>query len=140
MAEWEQLKPRPAKFDLLNDLHLGILHGATRWLLGAQHFNGAWSGNVCGNPSVEETALAVQALATALNCERLFDPDLKREGVIDALNRGATWLIEHVESDAYREPSPIGFYFAKLWYFERLYPLIFTVSALRAVAGLDRIE
>jgi hypothetical protein len=29
------------------------------------------------------------------------------------------------------EPAPIGFYFAKLWYFERLYPLIFAVSCLR---------
>ena len=36
------------------------------------------------------------------------------------------------------EPSPIGFYFAKLWYFERLYPLIFTVAALgRAARGLS---
>jgi hypothetical protein len=29
------------------------------------------------------------------------------------------------------DPAPIGFYFAKLWYFERLYPLIFAVSCLR---------
>jgi squalene-hopene/tetraprenyl-beta-curcumene cyclase len=29
------------------------------------------------------------------------------------------------------EPSPIGFYFAKLWYYERLYPRIFTVAALK---------
>ena len=28
------------------------------------------------------------------------------------------------------ENSPIGFYFAKLWYYERLYPLVFTVAAL----------
>jgi squalene-hopene/tetraprenyl-beta-curcumene cyclase len=32
--------------------------------------------------------------------------------------------------DRHREPSPIGLYFAKLWYYEKLYPLIFTVSAL----------
>jgi squalene-hopene/tetraprenyl-beta-curcumene cyclase len=42
--------------------------------------------------------------------------------------------VEAVESGRFREPSPIGFYFAKLWYFEKLYPLIFTVAALgRAV-------
>jgi len=38
-----------------------------------------------------------------------------------------------VETDRHREPSPIGIYFAKLWYHEnheKLYPLIFTVSAL----------
>ena len=27
-------------------------------------------------------------------------------------------------------PTPIGFYFANLWYFEKLYPIIFTVAAL----------
>jgi squalene-hopene/tetraprenyl-beta-curcumene cyclase len=37
-----------------------------------------------------------------------------------------------VENGAFRDPAPIGFYFAKLWYFERLYPLIFTVGALGA--------
>ncbi len=53
----------------------------------------------------------------------------------DALSRGANWLIERIESGEWTEPSPIGFYFAKLWYFERLYPLIFTVGALRKVAA-----
>ena len=30
----------------------------------------------------------------------------------------------------FRENSVVGFYFAKLWYHEKLYPLTFTVSAL----------
>ena len=46
------------------------------------------------------------------------------------VQRGLAWLVEAVESGRFREPSPIGFYFAKLWYFEKLYPLIFTVAAL----------
>ena len=33
-----------------------------------------------------------------------------------------------------REPSPIGFYFAKLWYYEKLYPLIFAAEAFRRAA------
>ena len=37
-------------------------------------------------------------------------------------------------ADRHRENAPIGFYFAKLWYYERLYPLVFAVAALgRAV-------
>ena len=48
----------------------------------------------------------------------------------DRTRRGVTWLIQAVGDGSYREPSPIGFYFAKLWYFEKLYPLIFTVAAL----------
>jgi squalene-hopene/tetraprenyl-beta-curcumene cyclase len=48
--------------------------------------------------------------------------------------RGLTWLCEAVETGNYREASPIGFYFAKLWYYEKLYPIIFTVAALRRAA------
>ena len=51
----------------------------------------------------------------------------------DAVGRGVAWLVEAVESGRFRDPSPIGFYFAKLWYFEKLYPLIFTVAALGRV-------
>ena len=43
-----------------------------------------------------------------------------------------------VEDGSWLQPSPIGFYFAKLWYFERLYPLIFTVGALGRAAKVLR--
>ncbi|MEE2935452.1 MAG: prenyltransferase/squalene oxidase repeat-containing protein [Planctomycetota bacterium] len=48
----------------------------------------------------------------------------------EAIIRGVEWLLRSVAQDRHREPWPIGFYFAKLWYHEKLYPLIFTVSAL----------
>jgi squalene-hopene/tetraprenyl-beta-curcumene cyclase len=51
-------------------------------------------------------------------------------GAMEALKIGAGWLMARVEDGTWMEPSPIGFYFAKLWYFERLYPQIFTVGAL----------
>ncbi len=72
--------------------------------------------------SVEETAVALEAL--------LSSPDTpgREEGV----RRGLDWLIQAVENGEYRVSRPIGFYFAKLWYDERLYPLIFSVSALGA--------
>jgi squalene-hopene/tetraprenyl-beta-curcumene cyclase len=56
--------------------------------------------------SIEETALAVEATG---------DP------------RGKAWL--EANAGSWR-PSPIGLYFAKLWYSEKLYPIIFTVAAL----------
>ena len=62
------------------------------------------------------------------------------EGLLsqEAAGRGLTWLIDRVEDGTWREPAPIGFYFARLWYFERLYPLIFTVGALRQ--GRHRLQ
>ena len=53
-----------------------------------------------------------------------------------AITAGLSWLIRRVEDGSFREASPIGFYFAKLWYFEALYPLIFTVAALRKAAAI----
>lgn len=92
---------------------------AEDFLAGRQNVDGGWSGAVGGPASVEETALAVEALAGT------------RHGA--AVDRGAAWLAARIETGTWREPSPIGFYFAKLWYYERLYPLIWTVGALGRV-------
>jgi squalene-hopene/tetraprenyl-beta-curcumene cyclase len=86
------------------------------YLLSVQNADGGWGGAKDCPSSVEETALAVEVLLDLANNE--------------ATQRGVAWLVEAVESGRFREPSPIGFYFAKLWYFEKLYPLIFTVAAL----------
>jgi len=98
------------------------------WLITAQNADGGWGGAPGVVSSVEETALAIEVLATAHSSSV--------EGSPAALARGANWLIERVETGAWREPAPIGFYFAKLWYYEKLYPLIFTVGALGRVAAL----
>lgn len=94
---------------------------AAAWLVNAQAASGGWSGFAGGPPSVEETALAVEALAGFRG---------------EAAARGARWLAEKVLDGSWREAAPIGFYFAKLWYHERLYPLIFTVGALGKISGL----
>jgi hypothetical protein len=84
--------------------------------------------------SVEETALAVEALLATLSLNpepRTLNPGNVAEGVpYSAVVRGLNWLLERVEQNQHRQPAPIGFYFAKLWYYERLYPLTFTVAAL----------
>jgi len=53
-----------------------------------------------------------------------------------AIDRGAAWLVSAVEQERWRAPEPIGFYFAKLWYHERLYPLIFATAALTRLSQL----
>ncbi|MFQ5489142.1 MAG: prenyltransferase/squalene oxidase repeat-containing protein [Phycisphaerae bacterium] len=96
------------------------------WLLTAQHADGGWGGHSSVQPSIEETALALEALTTL--AQRHGDPTLT-----DAIAKGTAWLIENTASGTRFDPTPIGLYFAKLWYDERLYPLIFTVSALKRV-------
>ena len=89
-----------------------MLEKARQWLVHAQNPDGSWGGFPKGSPSVEETALAVEALAS-LPC----DGDTAA-----AVSAGVGWLMEKIESAEWLRPSPIGFYFAKLWYYERLYP------------------
>ena len=100
------------------------LHKAVRFLAFAQNPDGGWGGDRGVDSSVEETSLALAALAGV-------------PGAAPLLRRGTEWLLDRLESPAWKEPSPIGLYFARLWYFERLYPLIFSVDALRRV-GAER--
>jgi squalene-hopene/tetraprenyl-beta-curcumene cyclase len=97
---------------------------AERWLLRAQNADGGWGGFAKCSPSVEETALALEAMAGTEHTA--------------AVDRGTRWLVGAVESGAWREAAPIGFYFAKLWYFEKLYPFVFAAGALGKVAALQR--
>jgi len=83
-----------------------------------------WGGDAGIAPSVEETALAAEVLLE-------FEP--YRKNAFD----GISWLIDKVVDGSVSVPTPIGFYFARLWYFERLYPLIFAVSALRRAVEIS---
>jgi squalene-hopene/tetraprenyl-beta-curcumene cyclase len=92
-----------------------------RWLVRNQNADGSWGG------SVEETALAVEGLLSWQDPQTVSYPEI---------DRGLAWLVERVERGEHLQSSPIGFYFAKLWYYEELYPLIFTVSTLRQAVSL----
>jgi squalene-hopene/tetraprenyl-beta-curcumene cyclase len=100
------------------------------FLLAAQNVDGGWGGASATPSNMEETALAVEVLLGPAGQPGAGD-DLH-----PAVERGMMWLIDHVERGDLYNPSPIGFYFAKLWYYEKLYPLIFTVAAL----GRGRIQ
>ena len=106
------------------------------WLAEQVNPDGGWGGgpavvNISGQPTVstvEETALVVETLVGAWPLDQYQDIAVQ----------GIEWLLDAVETGRYLQSAPIGFYFAKLWYHERLYPLIFTVAALgRAVTMLS---
>jgi len=109
-----------------------------RWLLSSQNEDAGWGGDVATPSSIEETALAVEALSY------IAGDATTEDSLPSAIERGCAWLIEHTEHGTVFEPAPIGLYFAKLWYTERLYPLIFTVSALgqamRNVQGFNELN
>jgi len=101
------------------------------WLGANLLADGGWGGDPQADPphasTIEETAVAVEALLAAPE-----DPQWR-----PALEAGLRRVLAAVRDGRHRETAPIGFYFARLWYYERLYPLIFTVSALgQAVARL----
>jgi squalene-hopene/tetraprenyl-beta-curcumene cyclase len=94
------------------------------WLFDAQNPDGSWGGDKGVAGSVEESSLAVEILLDADAAASTSD------AIAAAVQRGLTWLVEAVEAGRLKSPEPIGFYFAKLWYYEKLYPMIFAVAAL----------
>jgi squalene-hopene/tetraprenyl-beta-curcumene cyclase len=125
---------------MCHELGLGQTEMARRavlWLTKVQHVGGGWgavvSRQVANKPidptpelpelicSVEETALAVEALLPFAG---------EGDQVASAVEQGVLWLSEGVLAGRHFQAAPIGFYFAKLWYYERLYPQIFATRAL----------
>ena len=121
------------------------------YLIRSQRADGSWIPLWFGNPWTTDQTNPVYGTAQVLRCGDLLSKEARRKGeqflysiqntdgsfgtieetalavaVLDD-QRGARWLRK--QSDF--KPSPIGLYFAKLWYSEKLYPLIFTASALK---------
>ncbi|HEX5083609.1 MAG TPA: prenyltransferase/squalene oxidase repeat-containing protein [Blastocatellia bacterium] len=114
----------------LNLLETESARRGVHWLVQAQGADGGWGGAAQTPSSVEETALAVDALT---GCGEVA-------GSKEALEGGIRWLVERVEDGGFVDASPIGFYFAKLWYFEQLYPVIFITGALGRAVQITSTE
>ncbi|MFO0788741.1 MAG: prenyltransferase/squalene oxidase repeat-containing protein [Pirellulales bacterium] len=123
---------------------------AAAWMVASQHSGGGWGpprapvdyseGDRAANMrswrendtlakfcSVEETAAAVSALVPFA----AMSPALER-----SVSRGLAWLASAAEEDRLRRPAIVGFYLSQIWYYERLYPLVFAAGALsRALAA-----
>jgi squalene-hopene/tetraprenyl-beta-curcumene cyclase len=102
----------------------GCRRRAVASLLHAQNTDGGWGGDRGVASSVEETGVALAALVRSLD-----DGDL--HAVSMAAARGARWLTSAVSSDVCA--APVGLYFARLWYYEELYPIVFSLAGLAAV-------
>lgn len=99
-----------------------LIESGADYLRGVQAESGAWGGAEGVAGTVEETALAISALSDKVSRED------------QALGRGLIWLCRQVEQQPLPS-APIGLYFARLWYDEQLYPLVFALDALERCGG-----
>jgi len=103
-----------------------------RFLIAQQNQDGGWGGGAsvryAENPvgkfpatsTIEETSIALAGIMS----------ELDTSGSTDSIIRGLEWLCSAIENEYHHTSQPIGFYFARLWYHEKLYPLVFSLSAL----------
>lgn len=97
-------------------LKLMIRRGCT-YLISAQNRDGSWGGAKEIPGSIEETSLAITALVS--------------NGFQEECAKAFNWLAEKTKSDGL-VASPIGLYFASLWYNEELYPVTAYLECLSA--------
>jgi len=88
------------------------------YLASVQNQDGSWGGNKNIAGSIEETSLAVTALC--------------RNGFQEECAKGLEWLAQKTKPDGLIA-SPIGLYFASLWYDEEMYPLTAYLECLSSV-------
>ena len=113
------LQPLQSQINDYPDLDQMIEQGRT-WLVKNAGDDGSWGGSKNVASSLEETALAVHALCGEHKIGK------------DAFQAGLRWMEMAVKQRRWETAAPIGFYFANLWYFEKLYPLVFAVGAMEA--------
>jgi squalene-hopene/tetraprenyl-beta-curcumene cyclase len=135
-----------------NVAEVGVANVAARcrrrgvaWLLEVQNWDGGWGGDRAVSSSIEETGVVLTALARSV-------ADGDGQQIRQAAARGGQWLMNAVEE---RRPlpggsnqgsgergwaSPVGLYFARLWYYEDLYPLVFGLGGLAGAVALAKEE
>jgi squalene-hopene/tetraprenyl-beta-curcumene cyclase len=104
---------------------------AVRWLLEAQNADGGWGGSRAVSSSIEETGVVLSALGPAAaagdECQ-----------IVAAVTRGRQWLIDTTAEGTETQASPVGLYFARLWYYEELYPMVFALQGLAMMPASQR--
>ena len=92
-----------------------MIFRAQQFLIYQQNTDGSWGGAWGIEGTTEETALAISALAKTHQNQCI---------------NGFEWLAANYKSNDLKA-SPIGLYFAALWYDEKMYPLVYYIEALR---------
>ncbi|MEZ5385650.1 MAG: prenyltransferase/squalene oxidase repeat-containing protein [Prosthecobacter sp.] len=96
-----------------------LIQTGLTYLRAAQKPDGSFGGDALAPASIEETAVALQALSVSSSPGDLAS--------------GMQWLLSATAEGTRFPSAPIGLYFARLWYHEQLYPVIWTLGALTSV-------
>jgi squalene-hopene/tetraprenyl-beta-curcumene cyclase len=99
-----------------------LIYSGEGFLLSVQNEYGSWGGGKGIPGTIEETALAVSALSMGKHDE--------------VCSKAMDWLDGFYRKNGLKA-SPIGLYFASLWYDEKMYPL---TAYLDAVARMVDIK
>ena len=105
-----------AESDHLATLASWLIQSGLDYLRSVQKPDGSFGGDKNAPSSIEETAVALQALSASSS--------------IQHLGSSIQWLLSATAQGTRFPTAPIGLYFARLWYHERLYPVIWTLGAL----------
>lgn len=94
-----------------------MLNKGFTFLSHAQNSNGSWGHGNEDFGTIEESALAINALKKG------------RSQYKNQINDGLNWLETYTNAHGLQS-APIGLYFASLWYDEKMYPLVAYLEAL----------
>lgn len=108
---------------LAGNAHLAIqarhlIDSGLDYLRSVQKADGSFGGDANSPSSIEETAVALHALSVSSSSQDL--------------GSSIQWLLTATDHGTRFPSAPIGLYFARLWYHEQLYPVIWTLGALHA--------
>ncbi len=93
-----------------------MIDNGVHFLEKVQNSDGGWGGNIGVSSSIEESSLAIRALVASEKKE--------------SLAKGVNYLLTQINDTNELYAKPIGLYFASLWYYEEMYPLVFACGAL----------
>lgn len=99
----------------------GLVEKGITFLLDVRNEDGSWGGDKNVRGTIEETALAISAIASERNKKECF--------------RGLQWLDDFYLKNGLKS-APVGLYFALLWYDEKMYPLTSYIDALVRVSEI----
>jgi squalene-hopene/tetraprenyl-beta-curcumene cyclase len=98
-----------------------LIQNGRKFLQTAQKPDGSFGGDPASPASLEETAVALHALSHDRSADALV-----------RLQKATNCLLQNTRQGTHFPSAPIGLYFAQLWYHERLYPVIWTLQALKS--------